>query len=177
MDFLKKYAKWGLLLLVLVLAGFLLTRPTSLEAALDRQPEPFRVGEILDQEPLDTGRTLVLYRNADDPDLLQNAVVEKRGPFYRVIDCNGNLPAVPPHALEQGDLRSQMQISWYDRGRAYVAMLVAFDEDVAAVTLEGQPLRRVPCEEYSFFLGSGSGDAQTYQLFDAAGRELGHYVE
>lgn len=164
--------------LTVLMAGWLLTKPTSVEKVLERVESPFAVGTVLAQREIDDVTTLVLYQNKENPTELQNMVIRRTGPFYRRMDLNGTLLLEKPQELKTGELRSRLHISWYERNgsQKYVAMAVAFDEQVTGVSCCGQPMERIEAEGYQVFLGFGVGDEGVYQLFDANGEELGHYA-
>lgn len=167
-----------LLTVALVFAIWFFRQPTSIDAVLEDIAPPFSVGDVLTSQEVDDGLTLVLYRNQDDRNALQSALIRKHGPLYRLVRCSGSLELAPVGQPDPGQLRSRMLISWYDRDNPEkcVVLAVAYDEAVEAISYCDTPLERIDFEDYRLFFGAASGKYELYQLYDRDGNELEHYA-
>ena len=162
----------SLLALLGVVIGFIIYFPKSIDSVLNRIKYPFEVGEILTTQQIDENLIVVIYTNKEDSSKLQNAIIQKTGIFYAVVEVNGSLNIEKPQKLDSGDLRTQLLISWYNKSDKYVVMAVAYDEDVAAITYRNQELTQLNINGYHLFYGNGTGKYEVPELFDKEGRRL-----
>ena len=105
----------SLLALLGVVIGFIIYFPKSIDSVLNRIKYPFEVGEILTTQQIDENLIVVIYTNKEDSSKLQNAIIQKTGIFYAVVEVNGSLNIEKPQKLDSGDLRTQLLISWYNK--------------------------------------------------------------
>ena len=163
--------------LAVLLLGWIVTQPRSINDVLEKLDDPFVVGEVLTQLEIDDRTTVVFYTNKNNPEELQNSVIRRIGFFYKPIDNNGTLVLEKPHQLETGDLRSRMHISWYQKGSdKYVAMVVVYDKEVSSVVYGTQPLEKLDVDGLEVYLGFGESKDSEYHLLDADGKEMDHYA-
>ena len=171
----RRAALLAVCLTLLVLAiGWLLRQPRSLEAALG-DDQTFAAGQILVQSELGHDRTLVLYENKYRQEL-QLGVLEKQGPFWRSLHRTGSLALAEAGPLEEGDLRANLMISWYDREHPERCVLagIAYDEEVDRISYAGEDLQRADVSGLTLFYGTSEAEYEVYRLFDENGRELEH---
>ena len=133
-----------IIIAVLLFAVFIFT-PKSIESALKRIDEPFKVGEIFTVEDMGDDLYFAIYRNEDNINLLQNAVLKKSCVFYKVIDENGSLNFNPPKDGNDSKLKSTGFISWYDKKHPekYVIMVAAYDNAIDSVEFCGKKLEKI----------------------------------
>lgn len=162
----------GLFIFLSVVIGSFIYFPKSIDTALNRIKYPFEVGEILTSQQIDENLIVVIYTNKENSSQLQNAIIQKTGIFYSVVEMNGSLNIEMPKELDSGDLRTAELISWYDKSDKYVVMAVAYDEDVAAITYRNQELTQLNINGYHLFYGNGTGKYEVPELFDKEGRRL-----
>lgn len=167
----------GLIILIGMTISYFIYVPKSIDTALNRIKYPFEVGEILATQRIEENLTLAIYTNKEKNDELQNALIEKTGIFYKVIEMNGSLIIDEPQKLQSGDLRTQVLVSWYDKSDKYVVMAVAYDEDVYGITYLNQELMQLNINNYRLFYGYGIGEYEEYELFDKDGTRLQHIKE
>ena len=167
----------GLFIVLSVVISSFIYFPKSIDTALNRIKYPFEVGEIVTSQQIDENLTVVIYTNKENNSKLQNAIIQKNGIFYSVVDMNGSLNIELPKKLDSGDLRAAVLISWYDKSDKYVVMAVAYDEDVAAITCRNQELTQLNINGYHLFYGNGTGKYEVHELFDQEGRRLEHIKE
>lgn len=167
----------GLFIFLSVVIGSFIYFPKSIDTVLNRIKYPFEVGEILTSQQIDENLIVVIYTNKENSSQLQNAIIQKTGIFYSVVEMNGSLNIEMPKELDRGDLRTAELISWYDKSDKYVVMAVAYDEDVAAITYRNQELTQLNINGYHLFYGNGTGKYEVPELFDKEGRRLEHIKE
>lgn len=167
----------GLLILISVAIGSFIYFPKSIDSVLNRIKYPFEVGEILTTQQINENLIVVIYNNKVDSSKLQNAIIQRTGIFYAIVEVNGSLNIEKPQKLDSGDLRTQILISWYNKSDKYVVMAVAYDEDVAAITYQNQELTQLDIKGYHLFYGTGIGEYEVYELFDQKGNRLEHIKE
>lgn len=172
----RKLILLGLLIFLSVVIGSIIYFPKSIDSALNRIKYPFEVGEILITQQIDKNLIVAIYTNKEDSSKLQNAIIQKNGIYYRVVEVNGSLHIEKPQKLDSGGLRTQALISWYNKSDKYVVMAVAYDEDVAAITYH-QELTQLDINGYHLFYGTGIGEYEVYELFDREGNRLEHTKE
>lgn len=167
----------GLFIFLSLVIGSFTYFPKSMDTALNRIKYPFEVGEIVTSQQIDENLIVVIYTNKENSSQLQNAIIQKTGIFYSVVEMNGSLNIEMPKELDRGDLRTAELISWYDKSDKYVVMAVAYDEDVAAITYQNQELTPLDINGYHLFYGTGTGKYEVYELFDQEGNRLEHIKE
>ena len=71
-----------------------------------------------------------------------------------------------------------MLCSWFDKKdqEKCIVMVVANDENIESVVMEGKSLSQVNFDGYKIFLGFVRTEGVIYSIFDGEGNELGHYV-
>ena len=169
----------GFLFLILVIfAGGIFARYSSIDRVLAGIKEPFEVGEVLAQREIDDKTTVILCCNEKEPAKLQNIIIKRIGFLYHAVDKNGFLELEKPQPLEPGKLRANMNISWYDEDNlSYVTMAVVYDEAVEQIYYGDKPMEKIEHEGYKIFLTYGEGEEQQYHLFGQDGNELTHQAE
>lgn len=167
----------GLLILISVAIGIFIYFPKSIDSVLNRIKYPFEVGEILATQQIDENCIAVIYTNKEDSSKLQNAIIQKRGIFYNIVDVNGSLNIEKPRKLDSGELRANVLISWYNKSDKYVVIAVAYDEDIATISYQNQTLAQMNINGYHLFCGTGIGEYEVYELFDQKGNRLEHIKE
>ena len=168
----------AILIILLYFGLIFIFSHNSIDSALKRAKPPFEAGEVIFNLQLDDNLTVVFYRNLQDNSLLQNIIVQKYGPIYKAISHNGSLSLVKPKKLKTGELRSNMLCSWFDKKdqEKCIVMVVANDENIESVVMEGKSLSQVNFDGYKIFLGFVRTEGVIYSIFDGEGNELGHYV-
>ena len=162
-----------LFLILVIAAGGIFARYSSVDRVLAGIGEPFEVGEVLARKEIDDKTTVVLCQNEKDPTQLENIVIKRAGFLYRAVDKNGFLKLEKPQSLEPGNLRADLNISWYDKdSNASVAMSVTYDEAVEQIHYGDTPMEKIENENYKIFLTLGEGEEQQYHLFGKDGQEL-----
>ena len=167
------------IMLIVVILSIALYFPKSIDTALNRIQYPFEVGEVLATMEIEENLTAVIYTNQQNDKHLQNALIQKTGIFYKVIDSNGSLTIEKPKMLKSGDQRAEILISWYDKSDKdkYIIMAVAYDKNVESISYRDQELQEININGYRLFYGYGRGEYEVYELFDKDGNRLEHIKE
>ena len=96
----------GLFIFLSLVIGSFTYFPKSMDTALNRIKYPFEVGEIVTSQQIDENLIVVIYTNKENSSQLQNAIIQKTGIFYSVVEMNGSLNIEMPKELDRGDLRT-----------------------------------------------------------------------